>query len=122
MAESSMGRTSPSAKLGRKGTREARDEIAAGVDSEEAGVDSEEAEVEAAAAGIKREGLGLELKKFGKKIIEYLFNDNQGEKKPELGRNDVCWCGSGEKYKRCHLERDEHKRRMRNDLHRRRVG
>lgn len=21
-------------------------------------------------------------------------------------RNDLCWCGSGLKYKRCHLERD----------------
>jgi methionyl aminopeptidase len=23
------------------------------------------------------------------------------------GRNDPCWCGSGQKYKKCHLERDE---------------
>jgi methionyl aminopeptidase len=23
-----------------------------------------------------------------------------------LGRNDTCWCGSGKKYKRCHLDRD----------------
>jgi uncharacterized protein YecA (UPF0149 family) len=22
------------------------------------------------------------------------------------GRNEPCWCGSGEKYKRCHLESD----------------
>ena len=28
----------------------------------------------------------------------------------ELGRNDLCWCGSGLKYKRCHLKRDELKR------------
>jgi uncharacterized protein YecA (UPF0149 family) len=28
----------------------------------------------------------------------------------ELGRNDLCWCGSGKKYKRCHLKRDELKR------------
>jgi len=27
-----------------------------------------------------------------------------------LGRNDLCWCGSGKKYKKCHLERDERKR------------
>ena len=26
-------------------------------------------------------------------------------KKP--GRNDECWCGSGKKYKKCHLEFDE---------------
>ena len=23
--------------------------------------------------------------------------------RPRLGRNDPCWCGSGKKYKRCHL-------------------
>jgi hypothetical protein len=23
-----------------------------------------------------------------------------------LGRNDVCWCGSGKKYKDCHWDRD----------------
>ena len=22
-----------------------------------------------------------------------------------LGRNDLCWCGSGRKYKKCHLDR-----------------
>ncbi len=26
---------------------------------------------------------------------------------PELGRNDVCWCGSGRKYKKCHAAFDE---------------
>jgi hypothetical protein len=29
---------------------------------------------------------------------------------PELGRNDRCWCGSGRKYKACHLAADERKR------------
>ena len=28
----------------------------------------------------------------------------------ELGRNDLCWCGSGKKYKRCHLAKDAAKR------------
>jgi preprotein translocase subunit SecA len=27
--------------------------------------------------------------------------------KPKLGRNDACWCGSGKKYKSCHLRSDE---------------
>ncbi len=27
--------------------------------------------------------------------------------KPKLERNDMCWCGSGKKYKKCHLETDE---------------
>jgi hypothetical protein len=26
---------------------------------------------------------------------------------PKLGRNDPCWCGSGQKYKKCHLAADE---------------
>lgn len=25
----------------------------------------------------------------------------------ELGRNDECWCGSGKKYKKCHMDFDE---------------
>jgi uncharacterized protein YecA (UPF0149 family) len=24
----------------------------------------------------------------------------------QLKRNDRCWCGSGKKYKRCHMEAD----------------
>jgi hypothetical protein len=24
----------------------------------------------------------------------------------KLGRNDPCWCGSGKKYRRCHMEFD----------------
>lgn len=27
--------------------------------------------------------------------------------RPELGRNDKCWCGSGRKYKSCHLGKSE---------------
>ncbi|HXA52124.1 MAG TPA: SEC-C metal-binding domain-containing protein [Candidatus Acidoferrum sp.] len=26
---------------------------------------------------------------------------------PKVGRNDPCWCGSGKKYKKCHLAADE---------------
>jgi len=29
---------------------------------------------------------------------------------PVLGRNDRCWCGSGKKYKACHLSTDDRKR------------
>jgi len=28
---------------------------------------------------------------------------------PKIGRNAPCWCGSGEKYKRCHLNRESAK-------------
>lgn len=31
-------------------------------------------------------------------------SEKPSEKKP--GRNDPCWCGSGKKYKRCHLDND----------------
>ncbi|EPY4057442.1 SEC-C metal-binding domain-containing protein [Klebsiella variicola] len=27
----------------------------------------------------------------------------------KIGRNDSCWCGSGKKYKRCHLGREREK-------------
>jgi preprotein translocase subunit SecA len=29
----------------------------------------------------------------------------------DLGRNDPCWCGSGKKYKHCHLRQDQKARR-----------
>jgi hypothetical protein len=29
----------------------------------------------------------------------------------ELGRNEPCHCGSGKKYKKCHLAKDEEKER-----------
>jgi preprotein translocase subunit SecA len=31
----------------------------------------------------------------------------------DLGRNDPCWCGSGKKYKQCHMRKDEQARRAR---------
>ena len=41
-------------------------------------------------------------------LFEKLFGKR--EPVPKLGRNDICWCGSGKKYKHCHLESDERKR------------
>ncbi len=35
------------------------------------------------------------------------MEDTTPEVKP--GRNDLCWCGSGKKYKKCHLPEDEKK-------------
>ena len=32
-------------------------------------------------------------------------------KKQKLGRNEPCWCGSGKKYKKCHLRSDEEQSR-----------
>ena len=36
-------------------------------------------------------------------------DENHGEKPPEILplRNDLCWCGSGLKYKKCHTELDQ---------------
>jgi uncharacterized protein YecA (UPF0149 family) len=47
------------------------------------------------------------------KILDRLFSYMKSEKKTvvSVGRNDICWCGSGKKYKRCHLDADEEKRR-----------
>jgi uncharacterized protein YecA (UPF0149 family) len=38
-----------------------------------------------------------------------LFSSSPRPRGPQapLGRNDVCWCGSGKKYKKCHLKKDE---------------
>lgn len=33
-----------------------------------------------------------------------MLND---EHEPRLSRNEPCWCGSGRKYKKCHMEQDE---------------
>jgi preprotein translocase subunit SecA len=31
--------------------------------------------------------------------------------KDKIGRNDPCWCGSGKKYKQCHMKQDQKQRR-----------
>ena len=37
-----------------------------------------------------------------------LVDDETFERaEPKLGRNEPCWCGSGKKYKKCHLDADE---------------
>ncbi|MEQ8198487.1 MAG: type I methionyl aminopeptidase, partial [Clostridiaceae bacterium] len=33
----------------------------------------------------------------------------------DLGRNDKCWCGSGIKYKKCHMEFDERLRKLKSN-------
>jgi len=43
-------------------------------------------------------------------IFKAILGSNKPEEIPELGRNDLCWCGSGKKYKRCHMESDERKK------------
>ncbi len=36
-----------------------------------------------------------------------LLEQHRAEPRPDLGRNQLCWCGSGRKYKKCHLGREE---------------
>jgi hypothetical protein len=48
------------------------------------------------------------------KDIARFFTPAEEECPPRtLGRNDDCWCGSGRKYKKCHLEEDYRKLRAR---------
>lgn len=46
--------------------------------------------------------------------IRNLFSSPKPPKEVALGRNDLCWCGSGKKYKKCHLPKDEAKQREAN--------
>ena len=46
------------------------------------------------------------------KRLSTIFASGEEECQPSnLGRNDDCWCGSGRKYKKCHLEEDDKKLR-----------
>lgn len=49
------------------------------------------------------------------KSISGYFMEPSGEVGAALkpGRNDACWCGSGRKYKKCHLQEDEKKQAKR---------
>jgi len=42
-------------------------------------------------------------------ILSKLFGTQPPVAIPKLGRNDLCWCGSGKKYKKCHMELDRNK-------------
>jgi uncharacterized protein YecA (UPF0149 family) len=44
------------------------------------------------------------------KFFKKIFTNNEPGAIPTLGRNELCWCGSGKKYKRCHMESDDRKR------------
>jgi len=46
--------------------------------------------------------------------IRNLFSRPEPPKAVALGRNDLCWCGSGKKYKKCHLPKDEANQREAN--------
>ena len=49
---------------------------------------------------------------FGGLFDSWLSPDEEEEQAPrkpdkKLGRNDPCWCGSGKKYKHCHMRSDQ---------------
>ncbi len=49
-------------------------------------------------------------------LLDKLFRPKPPKSAVNLGRNDMCWCGSGKKYKKCHFQSDqEHFSRMRNE-------
>ena len=35
----------------------------------------------------------------------------------KIGRNDPCWCGSGQKYKKCHAAFDDRLTELKNEGH-----
>jgi tetratricopeptide (TPR) repeat protein len=39
-------------------------------------------------------------------VLVELLERFQVEPRTDIGRNDPCWCGSGRKYKKCHLHRE----------------
>ncbi len=43
-------------------------------------------------------------------LFKTLFGTGEPETIPKLKRNDICWCGSGKKYKKCHMAADDKKR------------
>jgi hypothetical protein len=45
-----------------------------------------------------------------KNFLSRIAFEKQASPSKTPGRNDQCWCGSGKKYKKCHLEEDEKKR------------
>jgi len=47
--------------------------------------------------------------------IKKLFGNGTQRPAHHLARNEDCWCGSGKKYKRCHLEKDMEQDRLKAD-------
>ena len=49
--------------------------------------------------GVKKRLLWLEI------ITAISVGAKMNEHNEHIGRNDPCWCGSGKKFKKCHLNR-----------------
>ena len=44
-----------------------------------------------------------------KSVMNFFSLKEETQPVRNLGRNESCWCGSGRKYKNCHLREDEKK-------------
>ena len=62
---------------------------------------SDRGDVERGLALLHRAGAGPDYP-----LVE-LLEQHRAEPRRDLGRNQLCWCGSGRKYKKCHLGREE---------------
>lgn len=49
---------------------------------------------------------------FFKGITNMFSSKNVQNEVRNIGRNELCWCGSGMKYKKCHLAEDEQKAKI----------
>ncbi len=43
------------------------------------------------------------------RVLKVFADKDDGAPASKPGRNEPCWCGSGEKYKKCHLPEDDKK-------------
>ncbi len=43
------------------------------------------------------------------RAMKWIAGNESAAPAQKPGRNEPCWCGSGEKYKKCHLLDDEKK-------------
>ena len=43
----------------------------------------------------------------GRRAVQQRARPAADQPKQPLGRNDPCWCGSGRKYKQCHMRQDQ---------------
>jgi hypothetical protein len=62
---------------------------------------SDRGDVERGLGLLRRAGVGPDYP------LVALLEAHRAEPRRDLGRNEPCWCGSGRKYKKCHLGREQ---------------
>lgn len=53
-------------------------------------------------------GTKVTIERNGQVIDQKVLDEGGSLRNKKPGRNDPCWCGSGKKYKKCHLNREPH--------------